>query len=520
MAFDRGPEWGGAAGPVALVLELGEFPVGVGQPLLSAQGSGGEEIFFLVREDEDHFRLGFARGKDEPVVSEPFQLETATPHRLVLSSGVLMPGPDSIVYRRDPRLFRLREVAFGSFDGRSVLILKSFAAAPSLRVTAGVNAILAPVCEPFLAVAPKEIAAADPVEVTKASTELKGLLGAPIADWDGYPGPVELKVLFPIGKGGAEPLLVSGRTGAGDFLYVRYVAPSSVQLGFDHWGQGGSISAPVEIDYHREHVLKITLPSLVPPAQSELYVKAPKLNLLRALVRVELDGNRLLSFPAECHPAAADEITLGINPIGGSTTERAFSGQILSVERVEIARLLPAARSEFFGAITKPREAEWLGFPGPLQLFLTWPPSPVAGAKEVLLSSGVEGRGDVFFIEYQKAGYARIGWDHWGSAVSWSGPFPFRGGEKGVITLSSAGQMPPPGTALYQRRPELEILLGRVTVDVDGKAVLRADAGGFSSEADQIAIGANFIGGSVTRASFSGTIDRVEPIPSDLLPLP
>jgi hypothetical protein len=80
--------------------------------------------------------------------------------------------------------------------------------------------------------------------------------------------------------------------------------------------------------------------------------------------------------------------------------------------------------------------------------------------------------------------------------------------------------MPPPGTALYQRRPELEILLGRVTVDVDGKAVLRADAGGFSSEADQIAIGANFIGGSVTRASFSGTIDRVEPIPSDLLPLP
>jgi hypothetical protein len=275
VVFDRAPEWAGATGPVELVLELGGLPAGVAQPLLSARGAGGGEIFFLVREDEDHFRLGFAQGKGGALLSESVRLDPATAHRIVLSSGVLMPPADSVVYRGDPRLMRLREVTFGSIDGRSALILKSAPAAPSLAVAAGVNSIFSPACEAILAVGPREVKAADPIEVARSSTELKGLLGAPMADWEGYPGPVVLKVLFPIGNAGAEPLLVSGRSGAGDFVYVRYVTPSSIQVGFDHWGQGGLISAPVEIDYQREHVLKITLPSLLPPAQAELFAKKP-----------------------------------------------------------------------------------------------------------------------------------------------------------------------------------------------------------------------------------------------------
>jgi hypothetical protein len=138
----------------------------------------------------------------------------------------------------------------------------------------------------------------------------------------------------------------------------------------------------------------------------------------------------------------------------------------------------------------------------------------------VLLSSGVEGRGDVFFVEYETSGYARIGWDHWGSAMKWSESFPLPDAAKAVVTLSTTGQMPPLAAPIYARRPELEILLRRVRVAVDGKTVLRSDAAGFPSEPDQIVVGANLIGGSVTRTSFSGTLDRIEPVRADLLPLP
>ena len=44
---------------------------------------------------------------------------------------------------------------------------------------------------------------------------------------------------------GSEPLLVTGRTGAADVVYVHYLTDRSLQVGFDEWGVGGGESAPI-----------------------------------------------------------------------------------------------------------------------------------------------------------------------------------------------------------------------------------------------------------------------------------
>jgi len=69
-------------------------------------------------------------------------------------------------------------------------------------------------------------------------------------------GAAQLKLWFPAGRppGLQEPLVATGVTGAGDIVYVRYVDDRrDPAFGFDHWGVGGTMSAPVEIDSLRAH---------------------------------------------------------------------------------------------------------------------------------------------------------------------------------------------------------------------------------------------------------------------------
>lgn len=138
-------------------------------------------------------------------------------------------------------------------------------------------------------------------------------------------GAVEMSVDFPFGAMGAqEPLVVTGVTGAGDFVYVHYLDPRHLSIGFDHWGIGGIVGKPVEVDYGQTHRLAISFPALYPPGSP--------LNKSKA-VRVLLDGRVALDGVYACHPSTSDEIKIGKNPIGGSTCGPSFTGWIVSVER-------------------------------------------------------------------------------------------------------------------------------------------------------------------------------------------
>jgi hypothetical protein len=114
--------------------------------------------------------------------------------------------------------------------------------------------------------------------------------------------------------------LTTGVTGKGDGLYVKYVDGEHVCLGFDHWGVGGQVSPPIAVNYDAEQELVIGWGGL-------LASDDPR----HARLRVELNGAVVIDVAQVFHPATPDQRAVGLNPIGLSTAEAAFTGQILAV---------------------------------------------------------------------------------------------------------------------------------------------------------------------------------------------
>jgi hypothetical protein len=168
--------------------------------------------------------------------------------------------------------------------------------------------------------------------------EPHGFAELPALNTAGDYGAVEMTVVFPLQvRDIADPLVVTGLTGAGDLLYVRYIDQRHLRFGFDHWGIGGINGLPIEVDYGQSHRLELTMGSLYPP-------DAPA--ALRTLVRVRLDGVTVLEGNSPCHPATSDQIRLLTNPIGGSTCGPVFNGRVVSVERLAQPRNPPAVGSK------------------------------------------------------------------------------------------------------------------------------------------------------------------------------
>ncbi len=135
--------------------------------------------------------------------------------------------------------------------------------------------------------------------------------------------------------GRSEPLVTTGRPGAGDFIYVTYLDGAHVLVGHDKWNFGGLKSGPIAVDYEGIQNVEIGLGSLYPePSGSkEANSTEPELRDLRNRVFVKWNGVLVLSEVAAAYPTSPSEVTVGANTIGGSTTLSHFSGDILSLSR-------------------------------------------------------------------------------------------------------------------------------------------------------------------------------------------
>ena len=71
---------------------------------------------------------------------------------------------------------------------------------------------------------------------------------------------VRLPAARPVGR--REPLVVTGRTGAGDLLLIEYLKNEEVRFALDHWGSPLRESPPVRLAPDQTHQLEITLDSL------------------------------------------------------------------------------------------------------------------------------------------------------------------------------------------------------------------------------------------------------------------
>ncbi len=150
-------------------------------------------------------------------------------------------------------------------------------------------------------------------------------------------GPVHMIVVLPKQRPGRhEPLLATGRTGAGDMVYVFYEDSHHIRIGFDHWGVGGTLSDPVEVDYAEPHEIWVLEGTLFPePGDNAGWGATPNTEraALRSTVSVMLDGKTVLSGRYATFPTAKKEVVLGKNSIGASTADPEFGGIIRYSER-------------------------------------------------------------------------------------------------------------------------------------------------------------------------------------------
>ncbi|MBL9199528.1 MAG: hypothetical protein JNL39_03435, partial [Opitutaceae bacterium] len=129
--------------------------------------------------------------------------------------------------------------------------------------------------------------------------------------------------------GTREPLVVTGRTGAGELLALEHLAAGEIRFVLDSWGQPLRASRPVRVEYERPHEIDVTLGALVTVDDATVLRGAHA-----GPLRVKVNGAVVWEERSDYHVAEHAEVYVGRNPIGGTSCGLRFSGEILSAERV------------------------------------------------------------------------------------------------------------------------------------------------------------------------------------------
>lgn len=143
------------------------------------------------------------------------------------------------------------------------------------------------------------------------------------------PNPLTLEFELDAASRESEPILTSGITEQGDFLYLRQVEPGKIIIGYDSWNSDQSDSPPVPAAAGQRHRLRIEMPSL-DQFQGHFSGAQP------GRVRVSVDGNVALDAVMHYYVRKSSALYLGENPIGGTSAQRRFKGKLFDATGREV----------------------------------------------------------------------------------------------------------------------------------------------------------------------------------------
>ena len=466
-------------GPIEMALMLPQHATGRREPLLSTGGLAGTgDIVYVVYPDAQHVRIGvFHLGIGGPL-SEPIPVDYATRHIVRIELGSLYPPRQHPFFRRwtDSAVDRLRRRCVVTWDGQAVVnaAVDVYPANPD-QVYLGGNQLAQDVCQP---------------RFTGQILNARRLPARPPPHGVGR-GPVSLRLRFPATRGGAPwPLVSTGRTGAGDLLFVQILPDGRLQFGHDCWGYPVLLSDPIATDLTKIHTVDVEMGSLYGPDDKGV---APT---LRHQLAIWLDGRLVFDGYRPFNPSTPDNVEFGYNLIRASSAVGMFSGTIFSVER-----LAP-----------RPRPAGAGGW-GPVEMVVTFPKLS-EGRSEPLLVSGIPGTSDIAFVRYLDDRHVIFGFDHWGAGGPLSPPVAMDYAKPHRIEIFLGCLYPPDGDAAWSgHHPPGGDFRRHVEIRCDGQVVLSANRPLYSSRPDEVEIGRNDVAASSCDARFNGSIISLERLP-------
>ena len=308
-------------------------------------------------------------------------------------------------------------------------------------------------------------------------------------------GPIELRVRFPKDRTGQrEPLLTTGSlVGTGDIVYAIYTDPGHIQFGFFHLGAGGPVSEPVPIDYARTFTLRVDLGSLYPPREHPLFRQwsDTEVSRLRRFLSISLDGTPVFQAAVDVYLSTPAGVKIGANSLAPDVAEARFSGNIESSLRLPVLRL----------------QSRTVDQSGPVRLTLRLP--PIRGGDPVpLISTGRPGAGDLLSLQVLGDGRVRFAHDSWGGQSFTSSPVTVKSGSIHTVTAELGSLYPEGATDVSPAQRS------RLALWFDDQPVMDLDRPFNPASADSVEFGFNAIGGSGVGKMFTGSLIKIERVPS------
>jgi hypothetical protein len=319
-------------GPLDAKITFPTNPANAREPLLTTGGLNGTgDIVYVRYESPELIRVGFFHLGSGGPESRTFPVVPGRAYSLQIRLGSLLPPNQHPEWQgADERTIAHTRRLLSVVLDQHVLLQAPVDTYPSTpnRIAVGANALASDVSAPKFSGTITQIRRL-PVEPTPPPAQRQT-------------GAVRLRVYLPtVATIPPQPLLATGRNGAGDLISVEWLPGGNLRFGHDCWGSGQWLSDPVKTSSEGEHVIEVQMLPLQPGGANP---KTPSENTGRLII--QFDGRRIADVVRPFNPAAPEEIFFGYNAIGASSAVPTFAGSVLEAEAIPPLDSDPAAAAK------------------------------------------------------------------------------------------------------------------------------------------------------------------------------